>query len=71
MNGFEEDMSYKPCIIQAHAHELAAMALSPTGNLLATASNRVYMIKIKKSFSYIFFLLIGYSYTYIFNNRIM
>jgi len=54
MNGFEEDMSYKPRIIQAHAHELAAMALSPTGNLLATASNRVYIIKIKKSFSYIF-----------------
>jgi hypothetical protein len=34
-------MSYKPRIIHAHANELAAMALSPTGNLLATASKRV------------------------------
>jgi hypothetical protein len=42
MNGFEEDMSYNPRVIQAHENELAAMALSPTGNLLATASKRVY-----------------------------
>jgi hypothetical protein len=42
MNGFEDNMSYKPRIIQAHANELAAMALSPIGNLLATASTRVY-----------------------------
>jgi hypothetical protein len=40
-DGFEENTSYKPRIIHAHANELAAMALSPTGNLLATASKRV------------------------------
>jgi hypothetical protein len=42
MNGFENDMSYNPRIIQAHTSELAAIALSSTGNLLATASQRVY-----------------------------
>lgn len=41
MDGFEVEMSYKPRIIRAHNNELAAMALSPTGNLLATASKRV------------------------------
>jgi hypothetical protein len=42
MDGFENDMSYKPRIIQAHTTELAAIALSSTGNLLATASKQVY-----------------------------
>jgi len=58
MNGFEDNMSYKPRIIQAHANELAAMALSPIGNLLATASTRVYNSnKKKKDFLiYSFFL---------------
>ncbi len=42
MDGFENDISYKPRIIQAHTSELAAMTLSSTGNLLATASKKVY-----------------------------
>jgi hypothetical protein len=43
MNGFENDMSYNPRIIQAHTNDLAAMTLNSTGNLIATASTRVYI----------------------------
>ncbi|CAF0969449.1 unnamed protein product [Adineta steineri] len=46
MNGLENDMSYNPRIIQAHENELAAMALSFTGNLLATASKQGTLIRV-------------------------
>jgi hypothetical protein len=46
MSGIEHDMSYNPRIIQAHTGELAAIALNPTGTLLATASKRVCLIKL-------------------------
>jgi hypothetical protein len=52
MNGFENDMSYNPRIIQAHTNDLAAITLNSTGNLLATASTRVYINNNKNIFLY-------------------
>ena len=57
MDGFEGDMSYKPRIIHAHANEIAAMALSPTGNLIASASKRVFDIDRKKKIV-LYFLIV-------------
>ncbi len=67
----EEDTSYKPRIIHAHENEIAAMALSPTGNLLATASKRVYYYLNERKKNCLYLLFLGYTYTYILNNRIM
>ncbi|CAF2410985.1 unnamed protein product [Rotaria sp. Silwood2] len=39
-------MSHNPRLIQAHKNELAAIALSSTGNLLATTSKRGTLIRI-------------------------
>ncbi|CAF0922196.1 unnamed protein product [Rotaria sordida] len=46
MDEFENEMSHNPRIIQAHKSELAAITLSSTSNLLATASKRGTLIRI-------------------------
>ncbi|CAF3405022.1 unnamed protein product [Rotaria sp. Silwood1] len=46
MDEFDNETSLNPRIIQAHKNELAAIALTSTGNLLATASKRGTLIRI-------------------------